>query len=114
MIGLTDTQIGLGLKSARMASGWSAKQLAERCGLLPTMLSKIESGKRSLSFTEAISICGELGIRVDHLVDLARDLETVANETQVIREQLRRDLRALEQRTIKHAIAVHTAKAIEQ
>jgi transcriptional regulator with XRE-family HTH domain len=106
----TDTQIGLALKAARVAAGWSAKQLAEHCGVLPTALSKIESGKQSLGFAEAIAMCGELGIRVDHLAALARDVEPLASEAASIRDRLKADLRILEQRTIKRAIA---AKASE-
>jgi len=113
MIAFTDVQIGFAIKSARMAAECSAKTLAERCGFSPATLSKIESGKRSLSFSEAVSICGELGIRVDHLVALAHDVETIAIEAGNIREQLKKDLRILEQRTIKHAIAANAAgKAI--
>lgn len=81
--------------------------------MLATTLSKIESGRRSLGFSEAVTVCEELGIRVDHLVVLARDVESVASEADTMREQFRRDLRALEQRTIKRAVAVHAAKAME-
>lgn len=110
MTNFSDIQIGLAVKMARHASGWSAKQLAERCGVAPTALSKIESGKQTLSFAHAYAICSALEIRVDHLVALATEVPSVAIETvsrkEQLREQLKADLKKLEQLTITTAISL--------
>ena len=107
---LSDTQIGLAVKSARRASGLSAKQLAERSDLSATALSKIESGKQSINFAQAFSVCFVLGIRVDHLAALAHEIEPIAAETASIRDRLKHDLHELEQQTIRTAIAVRAAQ----
>lgn len=113
MFKLTDVQIGLALRTARLAAGWSAKELAERCGLLATMVSKIESGKRSLTFAEAATICEVLGVRVDHFLSLAREVEPIALEVSTIRERLRHDLKMLENRTIRRAISANSTNFSE-
>jgi len=117
MTNLSDIQIGLAVKAARHASGWSAKQLAEYCGIAPTALSKIESGKQTLSFANAHAICSTLKIRVDHLVVLATNIPSVAIEAasrkEQLREQLKADLRRLEQLTIKTAISLNAKQDVE-
>lgn len=110
---LSDIQIGLAVKSARLAADLSAKQLAEQSGLTSSALSKIETGKQALGFAEAAEICSALGVRVDHLLALAREVEPIATETASLRDQLRHDLRELEQQTIKAAVALGAAKRAE-
>jgi len=107
---LSDIQIGLAVKSARLASGWSAKQLAECGGMSATALSKIESGRQTLSLAQADAVCSALGIRVGHLVALARDVEPIAGETATLRDRLRHELHMLERQTIKAAVAVAAAR----
>lgn len=107
---LSDIQIGLAVKSARLASGWSAKQLAERSGLSATALSKIESGRQTLTLVQADACCSTLGIRIDHLVALAREVAPIASESATLRDRLRHDLRVLEQQTIKTAVAVAASR----
>ena len=105
----SDIQIGLAVKSARLASGLSAKQLAEQSGLTPSALSKIEAGKQTMGLGQAAAVAATLGVRVDHLLALAKEVEPLAAEHESLREQLRNDLRRLEQQTIKTAIAVGAA-----
>lgn len=111
---MTSLQIGLAVKSARIASKMSAKQLAERIGLTASALSKIESGKQSLGFAEGEEICSALGIRTDHLAALAREVERVAAETASVREKLRADLEELHKMTIRAAIAAKSAQHKEE
>lgn len=104
MKNFSDTQIGLAVKTARLASGWSAKQLAELCELSPTALSKIESGKQTLSFAHANAICSALKIRLDHLSALAGEVPSLAIETASLKEKFKADLKNLQQMSIKAAI----------
>ncbi len=108
MKNLSDIQIGLAVRTARLASGWSAKQLAEASGISSTALSKIESGKQTLSFAHAYAICLALGIRVDHLVSLMNELPKQAIETVSLKEKFRADLKRLEQLTIRTAISLQS------
>jgi transcriptional regulator with XRE-family HTH domain len=97
---LSNAQIGYSVRSARRAVGWSSKQLAEKCGLSPTALCKIESGKQSISFGETIALCAALGIQIDSLASLARRLKPIAHRIVTIKVRLGRELQALEKRTI--------------
>lgn len=106
----SSVQIGLAVKSARIAAGISAKQLAERCRLTASALSKIESGRQALGFAEAAEVCSVLGIRIDHLAALSREVAPFAAETANVREQLRAELQELQKKTIRAAIAVQAAK----
>lgn len=108
MKSFTDTQIGLAVKTARLAAGWPAKQLAECSGLLPTALSKIESGKQTLGFAQAHSICSALGIRLDHLSALVDELPDQAMEAAVLREKFKSELKRLEKMAIHTAIGVQS------
>lgn len=110
MKSLSETQIGFAVKSARRASCLSAKVFAERSGLSATALSKIESGKQSISFAQAFSICAVLGIRVDHLAALAQEIEPIAEESASIRDRFKNDLQNLERQTIRAAIAAGVAQ----
>jgi len=101
---LSDAQIGLAVKAARQAAGWSGKVLAESSGVSATALSKIEGGKQSLSFAEASAIAHSLGIRTDHLERLAFDAEGFAEAAVSAKDRLKRDLQLLEQRFILRAV----------
>jgi len=73
-------------------------------------LSKIESGKQSLSLAEAAQLCSTLGIKTDHLLALAREVEPLAAETATLRAQLRNEIQELQKKTIKAAIAVKASE----
>lgn len=103
---LSNAQIGYSVRSARRAAGLSSKQLAEKCGLSATALSKIEGGKQSITLAEATALCAVLGIRIDDLASLARKLRPIAHRAVTIKFRLARALELLEQRTIKRAAAV--------
>ena len=62
-----------------MALGWSLDELAGRCYLSPSTLSRIETGHRRLSLDQLSSIAGALGTTLDTL------LESVADDDVVIK-----------------------------
>lgn len=107
----TKIEVGFAVRSARVSAQRSAADLAKKCGMLPTTLSKVESGKRSLTFGEAAQICDALGIGVDDLARLAEVVRPKASKAASLREQLKQDLRALERNAIKQAIAINTSIA---
>ena len=100
MRNLTDTQIGFAVKSAREAAGRSAVELAMQCGLTGPKLSKIEGGKQTLSFSKAADICAALGIDTQQLAHLAEAMAGVADQRAAIREQLKKEMKELEKRTL--------------
>lgn len=108
---LTDAQIGLAVKAARQAANWTGKDLAEKANLSPSAISKIESGKQSLAFADAVQIASTLGIQVGHLARLAMDAGSLADESLQARDRLKRELQMLEQRAILGAISVSTSES---
>ena len=69
------------IRGLRAALGWSLDDLAARCYLSPSTLSRIETGHRRISLDQLSSIARALGTTLDHL------LESVADEDVVIRPQ---------------------------
>lgn len=100
MRNLTDTQIGFAVKSAREAAGRSAIGVATQCGLTGPKLSKIESGRQTLSFSMAADICAALGIDMQQLAQLAEAMAGAADQRAAIREQLKSEMTELERRTL--------------
>ncbi len=61
-------QLGLRLRSARTAHGWTLDRLARSAGISPSTLSRLESGKRQASLELLLPITRSLGITVDELL----------------------------------------------
>lgn len=64
-----------------MALGWSLDDLAARCSMSPSTLSRIETGHRRISLDQLSAIASALGNTLDQLV------ESVADDDVVIRPQ---------------------------
>jgi transcriptional regulator with XRE-family HTH domain len=69
------------IRGLRVALGWSLDDLAGRCFLSPSTLSRIETGHRRISLGQLSSIARALGTTLDQLV------ESVADDDVVIRPQ---------------------------
>jgi transcriptional regulator with XRE-family HTH domain len=69
------------IRGLRVALGWSLDDLAARCYLSPSTLSRIETGHRRISLDQLSAIARALGATLDHLV------ESVADDDVVIRPQ---------------------------
>ena len=69
------------IRGLRAALGWSLDDLAARCYLSPSTLSRIETGQRRISLDQLSSIARALGSTLDQLV------ESVADNDVVIRPQ---------------------------
>ncbi len=69
------------IRGLRVAKGWSLDDLAARCYLSPSTLSRIETGHRRISLDQLSSIAQALRTSIDQLV------ESVADDDVVIRPQ---------------------------
>jgi transcriptional regulator with XRE-family HTH domain len=69
------------IRGLRLAQGWSLDDLAARCYLSPSTLSRIETGHRRIALDQVASIAHALGTTLDQLV------ESVADDDVVIRPQ---------------------------
>jgi transcriptional regulator with XRE-family HTH domain len=69
------------IRGLRLALGWSLDDLAARCFLSPSTLSRIETGHRRISLDQLTAIARALGSTLDQLV------ESTADEDVVIRPQ---------------------------
>lgn len=69
------------IRGLRVARGWSLDDLAARCYLSPSTVSRIETGHRRISLDQLSTIARALGATLDELV------ESVADDDVVIRPQ---------------------------
>jgi transcriptional regulator with XRE-family HTH domain len=67
------------IRGLRVAKGWSLDDLAARCYLSPSTLSRLETGHRRIALDQLAPIARALGTTLDQLV------EPVADEDVVIR-----------------------------
>lgn len=104
MLLFSDAQIGLGIKAARRKAGLTAKSLAEQSGLSASAISRIESGKQTLSFAESLVVCKVLGMQVNNLASLARGALPLARETADAKLRLLHDLQQLERQCVLGAV----------
>jgi transcriptional regulator with XRE-family HTH domain len=65
------------IRGLRVALGWSLDDLAARCFLSPSTLSRIETGHRRISLDQLSSIARALGTTLDQLVESAADDDVV-------------------------------------
>ncbi|GAB3847171.1 helix-turn-helix domain-containing protein [Nesterenkonia populi] len=61
-------QVGVRLRAARTAKGWTLERLARAAGLSASTLSRLESGKRQASLELLLPLTRQLGIAVDDLI----------------------------------------------
>jgi transcriptional regulator with XRE-family HTH domain len=76
-----DSLVRQRIRGLRVARGWSLDDLAARCYLSPSTLSRIETGHRRISLDQLSSIARALGTTLDQLV------QSVADDDVVIRPQ---------------------------
>ena len=65
------------IRGLRLARGWSLDEMAARCHLSPSTLSRIETGHRRIALDQLAPIARELGTTIDHLVAAADDADVV-------------------------------------
>ena len=65
------------IRSLRVARGWSLDEMAARCHLSPSTLSRIETGHRRIALDQLAPIARVLGTTLDHLVAAADDGDVV-------------------------------------
>ncbi|MGX6601878.1 helix-turn-helix domain-containing protein [Micromonosporaceae bacterium Da 78-11] len=77
--GELDALVRRRIRGLRIARGWSLDDLAARCYLSPSTLSRLETGHRRIALDQLAPIARALGTTLDQLV------EPVADEDVVIR-----------------------------
>jgi len=65
------------IRGLRAARGWSLDDLASRCYLSPSTLSRIETGHRRIALDQLTPIARALGTTLDQLVESADDDDVV-------------------------------------
>ncbi|MFC5924452.1 helix-turn-helix domain-containing protein [Micromonospora vulcania] len=65
------------IRGLRMARGWSLDELAGRCLLSPSTLSRIETGHRRIALDQMAAIARALGTSLDQLVESEADDDVV-------------------------------------
>jgi transcriptional regulator with XRE-family HTH domain len=65
------------IRGLRVARGWSLDDLAGRCYLSPSTLSRIETGHRRIALDQLAPIARALGTTLDQLVEPAGDEDVV-------------------------------------
>lgn len=78
-------QVGPRLRTLRNQRGWTLDEMAERAGMSPSTLSRLESGKRQASLELLLPLTKLLGVRVDDL------LTQTTPDPRVRRAEIRRD-----------------------
>ncbi|MCW2686134.1 MAG: transcriptional regulator [Mycobacterium sp.] len=65
------------IRGLRVARGWSLDELATRCLLSPSTLSRIETGHRRIALDQMAAIARALGTTLDQLVESDADDDVV-------------------------------------
>ena len=65
------------LRSLRTAQGLSLDEVAARANLSPSTISRVETGKRSVSLDVLVPLAGALGVGLDVLLDVRDDDDVV-------------------------------------
>jgi transcriptional regulator with XRE-family HTH domain len=65
------------IRGLRVARGWSLDDLAARCYLSPSTLSRIETGHRRIALDQLAPIARALGTSIDQLVESVDDDDVV-------------------------------------
>jgi transcriptional regulator with XRE-family HTH domain len=72
-----DGLVRMRIRGLRAARGWSLDDLAARCYLSPSTLSRIETGHRRIALDQLSPIARALGTTLDQLVEPAGDEDVV-------------------------------------
>jgi len=72
-----DALVRARIRGLRTALGWSLDDLAARCFLSPSTLSRIETGHRRIGLDQLTSIAHALGTTLDQLVESTADDDVV-------------------------------------
>jgi transcriptional regulator with XRE-family HTH domain len=75
--GELDVLVRQRIRGLRVARGWSLDDLAARCYLSPSTLSRIETGHRRIALDQLAPIARALGASIDQLVDTTDDDDVV-------------------------------------
>ena len=75
--GELDALVRQRIRSLRVARGWSLDELAARCLLSPSTLSRIETGHRRIALDQLAVIARALGTTLDQLVESDADDDVV-------------------------------------
>ncbi len=75
--GELDGLVRMRIRGLRVARGWSLDDLAARCYLSPSTLSRIETGHRRIALDQLAPIARALGTTLDQLVESADDDDVV-------------------------------------
>jgi transcriptional regulator with XRE-family HTH domain len=75
--GELDRLVRMRIRGLREAQGWSLDDLAARCYLSPSTLSRIETGHRRIALDQLAPIARALGTTLDQLVESAGDDDVV-------------------------------------
>jgi transcriptional regulator with XRE-family HTH domain len=75
--GELDTLVRQRIRGLRAARGWSLDELAARCYLSPSTLSRIETGHRRIALDQLAPIARALGTTLDQLVEPDADGDVV-------------------------------------
>jgi transcriptional regulator with XRE-family HTH domain len=65
------------IRGLRVARGWSLDEMAGRCHLSPSTLSRIETGHRRIALDQLTAIARSLGTTIDQLVESETDEDVV-------------------------------------
>ncbi|MBW6439680.1 XRE family transcriptional regulator [Actinoplanes hulinensis] len=68
-----DALVRARIRGLRIAKGWSLDELAARCYLSPSTLSRIETGHRRIGLDQLTAIARALGASLDQLVETEND-----------------------------------------
>jgi transcriptional regulator with XRE-family HTH domain len=72
-----DALVRARIRGLRLAQGWSLDDLAARCHLSPSTLSRLETGHRRISLDQLTAIVRALGASLDALVEAPGDEDVV-------------------------------------
>lgn len=61
-------RFGQNVRAARLARGWTQEELAERSGLAPVQISRIERGKREIRLSSLLRLMDALNASADTLL----------------------------------------------
>ncbi|MBC6463722.1 helix-turn-helix domain-containing protein, partial [Actinomadura sp. HBU206391] len=75
--GELDSLVRQRIRGLRVARGWSLDELAVRCYLSPSTLSRIETGHRRIALDQLAPIARALGTTLDQLVESDADDDVV-------------------------------------
>jgi DNA-binding XRE family transcriptional regulator/quercetin dioxygenase-like cupin family protein len=69
------------LRSLRTTLGLSLDELAERANLSPSTISRVETGKRTISLDVLVPLAAALQVNLDALLDVRRDDDVIIRPT---------------------------------